>query len=109
MKRRKEEKNCSCEYYLCILYGSVIDKSESTTNGRRSEWVRARHSIVCIIRQNVDELERSEEKNNRVLVSRRAAFTFRMMNKDGGIGLKPGAETVYGTDDTTMVMSEKVK
>lgn len=31
-----------------------------------------------------------------------------MMNKDGSIGLEPGAETVYGTDDTTMVMSEKV-
>lgn len=31
-----------------------------------------------------------------------------MMNKDGSLGLEPGAETVYGTDDTTMVMSEKV-
>lgn len=30
------------------------------------------------------------------------------MDNDGNIGLQPGDETVYGTEENTMVMSEKV-
>lgn len=31
------------------------------------------------------------------------------MDNDGNIGLQPSDETVYGTEENTMVMSEKVK
>lgn len=91
--------------FLYILYGSVIDSGESTTNRRRSQWVWARQPISCVLYSQKRRRIRKKKLFSCVLS---LCVVFGMMNKDGSIGLEPGAETVYGTDDTTMVMSEKV-